>query len=42
MLLTLVTPDLIAQEGDLAYMAVASDAVDTLNDALTRSLTGAH
>lgn len=38
----LVTRDLIAQEGDLAYMAIRSDDVESLNDVLARSLTSAH
>jgi trk system potassium uptake protein TrkA len=38
----LATPDLVAQEGDLAYLAVASDRIDDLDAAFDRSPAHAH
>jgi len=38
----LATADLVAQEGDLAYMAVLTDAIDGLNSVLVQALAHAH
>jgi trk system potassium uptake protein TrkA len=38
----LTTPGLVAQEGDLMYLAVTSSEVDSLNARLNTSVAGAH
>ena len=38
----LSTPTLVAQEGDLVYLAVASDQVDSLNSKLTPTAVHSH
>jgi trk system potassium uptake protein TrkA len=39
---TLVSANLVAQEGDLMYLAVASDAVDRLDTVLARPAVHGH
>jgi trk/ktr system potassium uptake protein len=38
----LVTPELVAQEGDLAYLVMASDRIDDVSAAIDRSPAHAH
>jgi len=38
----LATPELVAQEGDLVYMAIPSEAIDGLNAALVHAMAHAH